>query len=99
MFSMIGSVVSAVFASACCWLPLLLLAAGMSGAAVAAAFERYRPAFLSLSFALLGAAFYFAYRPASKWRTPLQARKATPAARQSESLAVQLSRRNGRSRG
>ena len=69
MFSMIGSVVSAVFASACCWLPLLLLAAGISGAAVGAAFERYRPTFLSLSFALLGAAFYFAYRPRSKVAT------------------------------
>ncbi len=63
---MIGSVASAVFASACCWLPLLLLAAGASGAAVGAVFERYRPTFLSLSFALLGAAFYFAYRPRPK---------------------------------
>jgi copper chaperone CopZ len=52
-----------MFASACCWLPLLLLAVGVSGAAVGAAFEQYRPIFLSLSFALLGAAFYFAYRP------------------------------------
>ena len=66
MLSMIGSVVSAVFASACCWLPLVLLAAGISGAAVGAAFERYRTTFLSLSFALLGVAFYFAYRPRSK---------------------------------
>ena len=65
-FSMIGSVVSAVFASACCWLPLLLLAAGISGAAVGAAFERHRPTFLSASFAFLGAAFYFAYRSRPK---------------------------------
>lgn len=64
--SMIGSVISAVFASACCWLPLLLLAVGISGAAVGAAFERYRPIFLGVSFALLGATFYFTYRPRPK---------------------------------
>jgi len=65
-FSMIGGVVSAVFGSVCCWLPLLLLTAGISGSAVGAVFERYRPTFLTLSFALLGAAFYFAYRPRPK---------------------------------
>lgn len=61
--AMFGSMVSGVLASACCWLPLLLLAAGISGVAVGAALERYRPILLAVTFALLGAAFYLTYRP------------------------------------
>jgi copper chaperone CopZ len=56
-----GSVVSAVVASACCWLPLLLLAFGLSAAGVSAAFERVRPFFLLTTAVLLGTGFYFAY--------------------------------------
>src|SRR5690606_6665691 len=61
--SMIGSLFSAVVASACCWLPLLLIAAGVSGAAVGSAIEVYRPWFLGAAFVFLAAAFFFAYRP------------------------------------
>jgi copper chaperone CopZ len=57
-----GALVSAVVASACCWLPLLLIAFGISGGAVAAKFEAWRPVLLPVTFALLGLAFYFAYR-------------------------------------
>jgi len=60
---MIGSLFSAVVASACCWLPLLLIAAGVSGAAVGSAIEVYRPWFLGAAFVFLAAAFFFAYRP------------------------------------
>lgn len=56
-----GSVVSAVAASACCWLPLLLLAVGVSAAGVASAFETLRPAFLVAAALLLGFAFYRTY--------------------------------------
>jgi len=63
---MIGSVASAVFASTCCWLPLLLLAVGVSGGAVGAAFARYRPILLGVSFALLGMAFCFTYQSRPK---------------------------------
>lgn len=56
-----ASVLSAIVASACCWLPLLLVAVGASAAGVSAAFERARPFFLVLAPIFLGAGFYFAY--------------------------------------
>ncbi len=56
-----GSVVAAVLSSACCWLPLLLLAFGASAAGVSAFFERWRPVFLVVAVALLGAGFYVTY--------------------------------------
>ncbi|RMF45299.1 MAG: Mercuric transport protein MerT [Planctomycetota bacterium] len=59
----IGTIVSAIMASACCWLPLLLLAVGISGAGIAATLEAYRPLFIVVTFGFLAAAFYFAYRP------------------------------------
>lgn len=59
----VGTIISAVMASACCWLPLLLLAVGVSGAGIAATLESYRPLFMVLTFGFLGAAFYFTYRP------------------------------------
>ena len=59
----IGTILSAIMASACCWLPLLLLAVGVSGAGIAATLETYRPLFMVVTFGFLGAAFYFTYRP------------------------------------
>ncbi len=59
----VGTVVSAIMASACCWLPLVLLAVGVSGAGIAATPETYRPLFIVVTFGFLGAAFYFTYRP------------------------------------
>lgn len=59
----IGTVVSAIMASACCWLPLFLLALGVSGAGIAATLEAYRPLFMVVTFGFLGTAFYFTYRP------------------------------------
>ncbi len=58
-----GSLVSAVAASACCWLPLLLIAFGASAGGVSAWFERYRSIFLTVAIALLALGFYFVYRP------------------------------------
>jgi copper chaperone CopZ len=57
-----GALISAVLASACCWLPLLLIAFGVSGGALSAKFEALRPVLFPLTFALLGMAFYFTYR-------------------------------------
>lgn len=56
-----ASVVSAILASACCWLPLLLVAFGASAAGASAAFERARPFFLVLAPIFLGLGFYTAY--------------------------------------
>ncbi|QDT84722.1 Copper-transporting P-type ATPase [Gimesia chilikensis] len=59
----IGTIVSAIMASSCCWLPLLLLAIGVSGAGIASLLEAYRPLFIMVTFSFLGAAFYYTYRP------------------------------------
>ena len=50
-------------ASSCCWLPVLLLAVGVSGAGIASTLEAYRPLFMVVTFSFLGMAFYFTYRP------------------------------------
>lgn len=56
-----ASALSALLASVCCWLPLLLLAFGVSAAGVSARFEKVRPVFLVICAALLGLGFYFVY--------------------------------------
>lgn len=61
-FAQVGALVSAVVASACCWLPLLLIAVGISGGTLSVAFEVWRPVLLPVSFVLLGVAFYFTCR-------------------------------------
>jgi len=60
----LGGVVTAILGSACCWLPLLLIAFGFSAAGVGSFFEHYRPYLLLVAFLLLGAAWYFSYRTA-----------------------------------
>jgi copper chaperone CopZ len=56
-----ASVLSAAAASACCWLPLLLLAFGFSAAGVSAAFAKVRPYFLASAAVFLAAGFYLVY--------------------------------------
>jgi len=58
-----GGVAAACIASVCCIGPVVLslLGAGALGAS-AVAFEPYRPWFIGVTIALLGAAFYSAYR-------------------------------------
>lgn len=62
----IGAILSAILASACCWLPLALIAVGASGAGIAAGLETYRPLLIVVTFGFLGAAFYLTYRPRAK---------------------------------
>ncbi len=63
LWAVFGAMGAAVVASACCWLPLLLVAVGASGIAATKFFEQYRILFMVLTFLFLGAAFYLAYRP------------------------------------
>lgn len=65
----IGTLASAIMASACCWLPLVLLVVGVSGAGIAATLEEYRPYFMAITFGFLGAAFYYTYRPKKSTET------------------------------
>lgn len=58
----LGALGVAVLASACCWLPLLLVGLGISGGVMSATFGAWRPVLLPITFMLLGAAFYFTYR-------------------------------------
>jgi|GEM_PF-124361 len=56
-----GSVVTAMLSSACCWLPLTLLAFGASAGGLSAFFERWRPYFAGVSIVMLSLGFYLAY--------------------------------------
>lgn len=57
------ALVAAVFASSCCWLPLLLIAIGTgSSLTVTSALEPYRIPFAILAFGALGTAWYLTYR-------------------------------------
>ncbi len=62
----LGSVVSAAAASACCWLPLVMVATGFSVVGLSTFFQAYRPLFLTVAAVLLGAGFYLNYRPQSR---------------------------------
>lgn len=62
MLATSGSVVAAALSSACCWVPLLLLAFGASAAGAAGFFDRWRWPLAGLAAALLGTGFYLAYR-------------------------------------
>lgn len=57
----VGAVVSAVLSSACCWLPLLLVAVGVSAGSVSGFLDAYRPWLLGVTGGLLAVAFYLTY--------------------------------------
>ncbi len=59
---LVGAVIAAVAASACCTGPLLVALLGVGGAGAFAALGAYRPYLLALSAALLGGAFYLTHR-------------------------------------
>jgi copper chaperone CopZ len=77
-----GSVLAAITASLCCIGPLVAVLLGAGGFAASAVFEKWRPVFLAVTFALLALAWYLTYRkpkaaceegsacatkPAAKW--------------------------------
>jgi len=61
-FALTGAVVAAVTASLCCILPLIAAALGFTGFAASRVFEQWRPYLLAVTFGLLAAGFYLAYR-------------------------------------
>jgi hypothetical protein len=58
----LGALLTAIVASACCWLPLVLVGLGVSAAGMGTLFERYRPLLLGVTFALLALAWLLNYR-------------------------------------
>ncbi len=56
-----GAVIAALASSACCWLPLSLIALGASAGGVGVFFEDYRFFFLGGAAGLLGLGFYLVY--------------------------------------
>lgn len=61
-FALTGAVIAAVTASLCCILPLLAAVMGFTGFAASQFFEHWRPYLLAVTFILLAAGFYLAYR-------------------------------------
>ena len=59
----LGTVVSALLASSCCWLPPILFLMGVSSVGMIQVIEEYRWLFGVVTFSFLGAAFYMTYRP------------------------------------
>ncbi len=57
-----GSILAAITASLCCIGPLVAVLLGAGGFAASAAFEKWRPVFLGITFALLALAWYLTYR-------------------------------------
>ena len=62
--AVLGAVVAAVAASACCVLPLILGVASAGALGLSAALTPYRPYLIGLTLLILGVAFYLAYHPA-----------------------------------
>ncbi len=56
-----GSLLSAMVASACCWLPLALVVFGISAGGLSAFFDRFRLLFLMIAVVLLSVGFYLNY--------------------------------------
>lgn len=62
----IGGVFTALLAASCCIGPALFIAFGITGLGFLSMFEYLRPYLLAVTFALVGAAYYYAYGRGSK---------------------------------
>lgn len=60
--SLVGSVIAALLASACCIGPVVFGLLGLTGVGFIAKFEAYRPFLILVTVGLLGVGFYFTYR-------------------------------------
>jgi copper chaperone CopZ len=63
ILAVVGALLAALLASACCWLPLALVAMGASAVGISATFDRWRPLMLGVTAVFLAVGFYLAYRP------------------------------------
>ncbi len=61
-WTLTGGVIAGLTASLCCIGPLLALSLGLGSFAASAWFAQWRPVFLTITFVLLGVAWYLAYR-------------------------------------
>jgi len=61
LFAAVGSVAAAALSFACCWLPLVLIAFGVSAGGVAGFFVRWRIPLIAVAVLMLGLGFYFLY--------------------------------------
>lgn len=57
-----GALLLAIGASACCWLPLLLVGLGAGATGAGAVFESLRPYLMAATVVFLGVAYYVTYR-------------------------------------
>ena len=87
---LIGSLLGALLASACCIGPLLLGALGLGSLGFAAALAPLRPWFLGLTAALVAIGFYFAYRPRPAEACASDQVCARPASRRHQRFALWL---------
>jgi copper chaperone CopZ len=63
LFGALGGVGAAALSSACCWLPMLLIAIGVSSAGMRGTLDSLRPWLLGVTGFAVALGFYFAYRP------------------------------------
>lgn len=61
MFAAAGAVASALASSACCWVPLALIAFGVSAGGISGWMAKYRLLFLGAAAMMLATGFYFVY--------------------------------------
>ncbi len=60
--SLVGSILAAILASACCIGPIVFALLGLTGVGFIAKFEAYRPYLIALTIVFLGLGFYSTYR-------------------------------------
>ena len=60
--TLLGGLAASFLASICCIGPVVFALLGLSGAGFIAAFEDYRPLFITVAVIFLGVSFYFTYK-------------------------------------
>lgn len=66
LLASLSSIIAALLASSCCWLPFVLIGFGISGGAIVAKMSQFRPLFLVLAILALGYASFLYVRNRKK---------------------------------